>query len=312
MRKIIFVILIFAISLNAQKLDKLVLSGPGVAISYPLLKMLDDGVLEKVAKKVEFIRWHNPDQIRTMMVNKSVDFVALPSNVGAIFYNKGIKLKLLNISVWGKLWILSYDKNAKTLEDIAHKKIAIPYKGDMLEIVFDALIKNKSKLKQSISKSYANTPLDAMGLLLAKKVDFAILPEPVVSIIKAKDKNIQKSINIQEFWGKTFQVKPKMALVGINAMPHIVKHKDVVKLFNKEYKKALNWCKNNPQKVGNLLRKYIKAPKDKIIVNALNSIVLDYKSAKNSKKQVELFFNILKKSNPKKIGGKLPDDGFYY
>lgn len=93
MKKIVVILTVFTLFLQAQKVDKLVLSAPGVQISYPLLRMIDTNVLSKVAKKVEFIRWHNPDQIRTIMMNQSVDFVALPSNVGAIFYNKGVNYK---------------------------------------------------------------------------------------------------------------------------------------------------------------------------------------------------------------------------
>ncbi|NRA72673.1 MAG: hypothetical protein HRU24_16800 [Gammaproteobacteria bacterium] len=61
---------------------------------------------------IEFkcIPWNNPDQLRAIIIGQQVDFSATPSNLAAIFYNRGHQLSLLNISVWNIMWILSNDK----------------------------------------------------------------------------------------------------------------------------------------------------------------------------------------------------------
>ncbi|MEA3513123.1 MAG: ABC transporter substrate-binding protein, partial [Campylobacterota bacterium] len=41
-------------------------------------------------------------------------------------------------------------------------------------------------------------------------------------------------------------------------------------------------------------------------------VQMDAVSSKEAQKDLEFFFNILKQNNSKSIGGKLPDDGFYY
>ena len=50
--------------------------------------------------KIEFKLWNNPDELRALILKKEVDFIALPTNVATNLYNKGIDLKLLNVSTW--------------------------------------------------------------------------------------------------------------------------------------------------------------------------------------------------------------------
>ncbi len=50
-------------------------------------------------------------------------------------------MKLLNVSTWGILGLVSRDKNLKTIEDFKNKEIIVPFRADMPDIIFQALIK---------------------------------------------------------------------------------------------------------------------------------------------------------------------------
>ena len=99
----------------ARRIPKLTLAGPFATVSYPLIRMAESGALADVVEQVEFVSWKSPDQLRTMAVNKSTDFLAMPSNVPANLYNKSVPLKLLSITIWGILWVLTRDANIKPL-----------------------------------------------------------------------------------------------------------------------------------------------------------------------------------------------------
>ena len=107
---ILLALLSFGINLMAnQKVDKLVLSGPMATVSHPLFRMIETGALNDIAKKVEFKLWKNPDELRALTLKGGADFIAIPTNVGANLYNKGVNIKLLNVSVWGILGFLTRD-----------------------------------------------------------------------------------------------------------------------------------------------------------------------------------------------------------
>src|SRR5690606_13350893 len=114
----------------ATRAEKLVLAGPQATVSFPLLHMIDTGALSDVADHVEFRAWTNPDQLRALAVEGSVDFIAAPSNVAANLYNRGVPLTLLNVSVWGMLWLVSRNPDFKTLADFKGQEIAMPFRAD--------------------------------------------------------------------------------------------------------------------------------------------------------------------------------------
>src|SRR5574343_1399830 len=123
--------------LSAQgKLERLVLAGPFAAVSFPLIHMVETGALQDVAQRVEFVAWKDPDQLRVLAMQGRADFVAMPTNVAANLYHRGVPLQLLNVSTWGVLWMVSRDTNLKTLADFKGKEVAIPFRADMPDIVF--------------------------------------------------------------------------------------------------------------------------------------------------------------------------------
>ena len=48
------------------------------------------------------------------------------------------------------------------------------------------------------------------------------------------------------------------------------------------------------------------------VADSMKYVQLNDVNAKDAKKDLDFFFDILKSNNPKSIGGKLPDADFYY
>jgi len=89
MKKLLLLLtLLLTLTQATEKMDKIIIAGPPANVSHPVFKMIEDGVLSEYADKVEFVMWKNPDQLRAMIINKEVDFVAVPTNVASILYNK--------------------------------------------------------------------------------------------------------------------------------------------------------------------------------------------------------------------------------
>ncbi len=315
--------LIFTINATAQdKLEKLVLSGPMASVSHPLFHIIETGALSDIASKVEFKLWKNPDELRAYTLRGGADFIAVPTNVGANLYNKGVKIKLLNISVWGILGILTRDKSKKTLKDFIGCKIAMPFRADMPDIVFEEIVKAQGlNPKKDFKLQYMGSPIDAMQMLIMRRVDHALLAEPAISIalrktgsfpLKLIAPDLYRSDMLEKEWGETFKVESKIPEAGMAVVGDMIKNNHAIKRFNEEYAKSLKWYKSNPKEAGELSVKYVKMLDAKGVTDSIEYVQLDIVDAKSSKKDLEFFFDILKKNNPKSIGGKLPSEGFYY
>ncbi|MCR1811577.1 ABC transporter substrate-binding protein [Sulfurospirillum sp. hDNRA2] len=321
MKKFILLWLGFlSLAFGAEKLDKIVIAGPFSSISHPLFRLIEAGALNDVATKVEFRLWQNPDELRALLLKKEVQFVALPTNVAANLYNKKEPIRLLNVPIWGILEIVSRDANLKHIEDFKGKEIIVPFRADMPDIVLQALIKQAGlDPKKDFTLRYVPTPPDAMQMLILRRADNVLLAEPATSMAMRKTGSfpvsiiapeLHRSLNLQEEWGRLFKTEPKIPQAALSIVGEV--DANVIKRFNEEYEKALLWYQAHPKEAGVMVEKELKTFKAEAISDSIAHTKFDLKSAEQSREALEHFFEILMQIEPKLIGSKIPDEGFYY
>lgn len=306
---------------HADKLPKLILAGPPAAVSTPLIHMLETGALKDVADSVEFVAWKDPDQLRVLALGGKADFVAMPSNVAANLYNRGVGLRLLNISTWGVLWLVSRDGNARTLADFRGKEIAMPFRADMPDIVF-GLVAEKQGLdpKKDFNLRYVASPLDAMQLLITRRVDQALLAEPSVSMALRKTKSfpvsviapeLHRSVDLQHEWGRLYGREARIPQAGIAAVGKAAVDETLQGKVMAAYEASLNWCQKNALHCGEMVAKRIDLLTPQAVADSLAVSQMRQVSASAARGELEFFFTQLLAKNPALVGGKLPDERFY-
>lgn len=311
------------LSLNAdsfKKLDTLTLSGPMASVSHPLLHMIESGALNDIADKVKFVLWKNPDELRALTLRSRADFIAIPTNVAANLYNKNVEIKLLNVSVWGILGMITRDKDKQTLADFKGCDIAMPFRADMPDILFEEIVKKQGlNPKKDFNLKYVGSPIDAMQMLIMRRVDHALLAEPAISMALRKTNSfplkliapdLYRSSDLQKEWGDVFKVEGKIPQAGMAVIGN--QDTQVIKRFNEEYAASLKWYKTHPKEAGELVSKHISMLDAQAVADSMEYVQLENVSAKNAKNDLEFFYEVLKNNNPKSIGGDLPNNEFYY
>ena len=297
------------------------MAGPFAAVSYPLIRMAETEALADVTDNLTFEVWKNPDQLRALALNGKTDFIATPTNVAANLYNRGADIRLLNVSIWGVMWMVSREQGLQTLADFKGKEIAMPFRGDMPDLIFTELAEQQGlNPKKDFKLRYVANPLDALQLLILRRVDHALLVEPAVSMALFKTKtfpakliapDLYRSVDLQKEWGRLLKREAKIPQAG---MAVINKKLDaqVIKRFNEEYEKAARWCLEHPDEAGEMVVKRVPMLIPKAVSEAIKVSQFNPMSATDARKELEYFFTLLHKRTPAVIGGKLPDDGFYY
>ncbi|HEX6734082.1 MAG TPA: PhnD/SsuA/transferrin family substrate-binding protein [Azonexus sp.] len=311
-------------ALAADKLAKLTLSGPFAAVAYPLIHMVDSGALKDVAETVEFLPWKDPDQLRLLAIDgkTKVDFIAMPTNVAANLYNRGVKLQLVNVSTWGTLWLVSRDKSLKSLADFQGKEVLMPFRADMPDIVFQTLA-DKAGLdpKKNFKLRYVASPLDAMQLLVARQADHALLSEPAVSMALRKTKSfplsvvapeLYRSVDLQQEWGRLLQREARIPQAGIAAMGQALGNPALIERFQQAYAASLKWCEAKPDDCGALVAKRVEMLSAEGVADSVRADNTAFVPAQAAKAELEFFFGQLQARQPALVGGKLPDAGFYH
>ena len=316
---------LFAFSAPAQaRQPKLVLSGPFAAVSFPLIHMVESGALKDVAETVEFRSWKDPDQLRVLALDakSDVDFVAMPTNVAANLYNRGVKLQLVNVSTWGVLWMVSREANLKTLADFKGKEILMPFRADMPDIVFQVLAEKQGlDVKRDFTLRYVGSPLDAMQMLITRRADHALLAEPAVSVALRKTKSfpvsviapeLYRSANLQEEWGRVTQRPARIPQAGMVALGRALADPALVEKFQKAYAASLAWCEKHPEECGKLVAKRVDMLTPEGVADSVRVDNAVFVTAREAKPELEFFFGLLHAKQPALVGGKLPDAAFYF
>ncbi|WP_417328035.1 ABC transporter substrate-binding protein [Halarcobacter sp.] len=322
MKKILLLSFMFLLSLFAKDENKIVVAGPFATVSHPIMYMMQNDALKDINKKIEFRLWKNPDELRALVLNSNVDFIALPTNVASNLHNKGVDLKLLNVSIWGILAMISRDPNLKTLEDFKGKKIALPFRADMPDIIFQELAKKYGlNPKKDFKIQYVTNPIDAMQMLILRRVDHALLAEPAISIALRKTgsfpinivaPDLYRSVDLQEEWGKLFKTETKIPQAGLAFLGNTKGKEKLINRFLQEYEKSLQWYKKNPKKAASLVVKTLPMLEEKGLADSIKHVQLQSINAYEAKEDLEFFFKVLENSNEKLIGGKLPNENIYY
>lgn len=319
---------LFAAAAQAQdqaraKLPKLVLAGPYAAVSYPLIHMVESGALKDVAEVVEFRPWKDPDHLRALALDSKApaDFVAMPSNVAANLYNRGVKLQLINISTWGVLWMVSRENKLKTLADFKGKEILMPFRADMPDIVFQALAEKQGlDVKRDFKLRYVGSPLDAMQMMITRRADHALLAEPAVSVALRKTQSfpvsviapeLYRSVDLQQEWGRVMQRQARIPQAGIVALGKARGDAALIARFQRAYAASLAWCEKNPDECGRLVASRVEMLTPEGVADSVRVDNAVFVTAQDARPELEFFFGLLLAKQPALIGGKLPDEGFY-
>lgn len=304
-----------------SKLPVLTLAGPAAAVSFPLVRMAESGELADLAERVEFVVWRDPDQLRVLALEGKPRIMAMPSNVAANLHNRGAKLKLLNVSTWGILWLVSRSPDLQTLADLKGEEIAMPFRADMPDIVFHTVAEKQGlDPRKDFNLRYVGTPMDAMQLLIARQVNHALLAEPAVSMALRRTKSfpvsvvapeLHRSIDLQQEWGRVFEREARVPQAGIVAVGDFADQPELMARIHRAYDEALRWCQQNAMECGETVARHIDLLSAEAVADAIAASPLEAVPAAQAREALEFFYGVLAERNPALIGGKLPEDAFY-
>ena len=301
--------------------EGITLSGPPAIVSAPLIHMAETNALAAVAGRTSFVAWRDPDQLRMMAMGDKADVLAMPSNVAANLFNRGAGVTLLNISTWGALWIVTRDAQRQTLADYRGEEIAVPFRGDMPDIVLQLLASKQGlDVQKDFRLRYVPTPMEAMQLLITRRVSHALLVEPAISLALRKTKSfpigliapdLHRGANLQHEWGRLFDRKPRLPQAGVAAVGSVRQQPEVLAAVNAAYAQSLAWCLAHPHECGAMVAKHIDLLTPEAVADAIAVSQLAAVPAATARPELEFFYRQLMARNPGLVGGKLPADAFY-
>ena len=289
-----------------EALAEYVLLAPKSAPILPALVMRENA---PEWKNLKIETWDTLDQVLVHLQKNTAQFFAVPINMAAQLASKGLPLQLIHVSTWGTLYLVSTDPGVLSFSDLQGEKLFIAQKGGPPEVLTKHFLK-LDNLEGKIDLAYAAPP-EIAQLLASGQIKHAVLPEPVLSGVRMKlgDK-LHEVISYQQLWMDTYH--QELPQVGVVVNREWAKaNPQVVEAFQQAYSAAAASVLASPDEAAALAEPVtgLKAP---ILKSSLSKLNLEVVPALEARSAIERYYGVLLESHPEAIGGKLPDDSFYY
>lgn len=305
---IIFVALLISCSNRSSDTIRIgILNGPS-AVSF--IKMIDRPPVF-AGKKVEFIIKSEPLQIQALMMQNEIDFAILPTVMAANLYNKGVNYRMVACPIWGTLYLLS-NAGEGTIADLKGKTISVFGQSGTSDILLRNMLIQKKLRNVKLDYTYG-TNNEIGQALLDNKITFAVVSEPLVSVLLAKDKSI-KIISKLECEGyvdnldKNVFVQTSFLVSGRFSQDNPA----LVSQVCKAYSLSCNFTYEQPDKVANLMINHGISPNTTVARYSIPLCNIRYVGAFALEQEVNRYLTVFYKFDPQSIGGKLPDKDFIY
>ncbi len=299
-------------------IETLVVQGAAAPPSLALLRVAGQGVPPALARGTRFQVWYTVDEMRARIASSQAHYSGVPVNVAATLYNRGVHVQLLNVYIWGILYLVTADPQASSFQDLRGQTVLIPFRGDLPDILTQYLLRRQGlDLARDLAPSYQGTAPEAAQLLAAGRATHAVLSEPAatLAILKAKQNGItlRRAIDYSQAWAAATGHAPRLPMAGVVAAPQLARaHAGLLAWFQAAFREAVAWVMAHPQEASQLGAEEIKAIPPAVMAAALPYIQFDFTSAREAREEVEFFLSEMHSLSPELIGGRLPPDEFYY
>ena len=286
------------------------LKGP---TSIGLVKVMKDNADGNAANKYEFTIAGSADEITPKLNKGELDMAAIPANLASVLYNNtNGAIKVLAINTLGVLYIVEKGDTVKSVADLKGKTIYATGKGSTPEYTLRYILsKNGVDPDNDVTIEWQSEPTAVVPLLKANDNAIAMLPQPYVTVAQSNVEGLNIALNLTDEWGKIEGSGALVTGVLVARTEFVEKHPDAVKKMLNEYAASSEYVNANIDDAAALVEEFdiFKAAIAKKAIPYCNIKVITGDEMRTS---LSSYLAILFEQNAKAVGGKLPDDAFYY
>lgn len=253
-----------------------------------------------------------PDNLSTTVMKGEADIAVVPSNMAAIAYNKTKNYEIAGTTGLGSFYLVSND-DIGGFKDLNGKEVVNTGKGLTPDITNKFIIKSNGLNEKDINFTYVNSANELVPMIVSKKANTAIVPEPALTALKIKNPEIKvvKSLN-EEYKNITKSDYGYPQATIIVKSDFAKNNKEFVNLFLEGVKESIIFVNSNPDKAGEYCEKIGVGTKKEVINKSIENANLQFIGVEESIKDYKDYYKILSEYDVKSIGGKIPDEKVFY
>ncbi len=280
-----------------------------------MVKLMRDAEENEAALDYDFTLLSSSDEMVGKIISGEVDVAAVPTNLAMVLYNKTEgQIQLAAVNTLGVLYLLENGSSVQNIQDLRDRTVYSSGKGAMPDFVFQYLLKeNQLQQDKDVMVDFKLQHAELAAALSAGDVELALLPQPHVTTAMMKNPDIRIALDITEEWRNAANNTGELAMGAIIVQREFAENnKEALDAFLEEYKASVDFVNDNMEEAGELIAKYGILPNAAVAKNAIPYSNIVYIDAEEAKGFLEELYQVLYSFEPKAIGGRLSDEGFYY
>jgi len=255
----------------------------------------------------------SPDQVTAKLISGEVDVAAVPSNLGAVLFNKtGGQIKSLAVNTGGTLYLLQQGVASITsLEQVKGMDIWASGQGAVPEFVLSALLAKAGLSTDDVNIHWMASHTDVISTMATVNGGLALLPEPHVSIAEAQNEMMYEVLDLNELWNESFGSDMPMGILVARSEILDSRAEDVKTLLSACEQSALS-ATSNVDEAAALVTELGIVGSAAIAKKAIPRCNIIFITGEEMKSTLEGFYNTLFELAPASVGGALPTAEYYY
>jgi len=293
-----------------QTLKVAALKGP---TAFSMIKMFEEAPALGENVTTEFELLPSPDAAVAKLVQGELDIAVLPLNLTAVLYNKDLPYRLGATTGSGVLYLVTTRDDVNSWQDLAGRTVYNLSKGATPDLVFSHLLRRKGLTPGKdleVNFSYSHTEL--APALIEGLVDTAVLPEPFVTMVLAKNPEARIALDLQKEWQSVSEKGTTYPMTGLLIKDSLAAQPELVAAFLDAYRDSVDFVTEYPTEGGALVEKHKVGLPASLAAKAIPRLNISLVPAMEAKEAVMDYFSVLFDQNPASIGGKLPDANYFY
>lgn len=286
------------------------LKGP---TSIGMVKLMESAGAGEAFNNCTFTISGSADEVTPKLIKGELDMAAVPANLASVLYNNtNGEVRLLAINTLGVIYIVEKGNEVQSFEDLKGQTIYATGKGSTPEYALRYLLsENGIDPDKDVNLEWKAEPTEIVALFSKIENGVAMMPQPYVTVAQTRIEGLRIAINLTKEWDALDNESTLITGVLVVRKDFAEKYPKQIAKFLEEYKQSTEYVNTHIPEAAKLVEKYgiVKAT---VAEKAIPYCNIYYMEGTEMKTSMQGYLKVLLEQNPKSIGGKLPEDEFYY
>lgn len=298
----------------AEKIDvnAYVISGPtGIGA----VQMMSKAENNKGSENYKFTVTATPEEVVSKISTGEADIAAIATNMASSLYNKtNGGIKIIAVNTMGVLYVLNNSgAEINSIEDLKGRTIYTTGQGANPEYIIEYLLtENGINPEKDVHIEYKTEGSELVPVWATEPDAVIIAPQPVAATINNKYPSSVQSLDLTKEWEKVNDESALMMGCVVVRTEFLNEHPDAVKAFLKDYEQSIHAVTEDIESTAALCAQYGIVASAEVAKAAIPYCNICFVTGSEMKTKLTGYLNVLYSANPKSVGGKMPDDDFWY